>query len=115
VSPITPQDEYAGGTSLESLEALVRSRMDLDPSLGVGLRGGPDAALSLAPAPAASPAGDLRFRSPAAAAARVSPQRERLWLEFDSPTGPVPMSLAGGVSVCSRHLVSKHRADWALL
>ena len=90
------QDEYAGGTSLESLEALVRSRMELDPSLGVGLQVGPET-LSAALAPVAGSAGTLLLSSPAAATARASPQRGRLWLELGSPTGPVPMSLAGAL------------------
>ena len=88
------QDEYAGGSaSLEALEALVRSKMEHNPSLGAdlvdtGIHGLP----ALAAEPVLVPHGDALG---AAAAAAQGPSPQRLWMDFASPTGPMPMSLAG--------------------
>ena len=88
------QDEYAGGTSLEALEALVRARMERDPSLGgdlldTGIHGLP----ALAAEPVMLSSEDLAPGASAAAVPVGSPQR--LWMDLASPSGPVPMSLAG--------------------
>ena len=95
------QDEYAGGTSLEALEALIRARMETNPSLG----GGGDlvnTGVHGLPALAADPVIMVPLENAppgvsAAAARGVSPQR--LWMDLASPSGPVPMSLAGEPSV----------------
>ena len=88
------QDEYAGGASLEALEALVRAKMETDPSLGGG---GDllDTGVHGLPALAAEPVimVPCEDAAPGAAARGVSPQR--LWMDLASPSGPVPMSLAG--------------------
>jgi len=111
LTPSAMQDEYAaGGPSLEALEALVRARMETDPSLGggdllldTGVHGLP--ALAAEEPVIMVPHEDAAPGASPAAMRGVSPQR--LWMDLASPSGPVPMSLAGEFQarvVCSDQL-----------